>query len=153
MKNPIARQLSPAERAEEDARLARARVLGAVRNRRCTQCGAAACAPCSVRPPADCLLRWLRAYAEHRISRDDLIAAISGLVVVTVAELVPERFAGRPGNRLLTRALAAALLQVKPMSVTRWARNGQLSVVWTPGGHRRYSESEVRGFLRSGRAL
>jgi len=31
--------------------------------------------------------------------------------------------------------------------VTRWARGGKLSSIRTPGGHRRYSESEVRGLL------
>ena len=52
-----------------------------------------------------------------------------------------------PENRLLTPAKVAALLRVDPKTVTRWARGGKLSSIRTPGGHRRYSESEVRGFL------
>jgi excisionase family DNA binding protein len=41
------------------------------------------------------------------------------------------------------------MLRVDPKTVTRWARAGKLSSIRTPGGHRRYSESEVRGFLDS----
>jgi len=41
------------------------------------------------------------------------------------------------------------MLRVDPKTVTRWARGGKLSSIRTPGGHRRYSESEVRGFLNS----
>ena len=54
-----------------------------------------------------------------------------------------------PDHRLLTPAEVAALLRVDPKTVTRWARTGKLSSIRTPGGHRRYSESEVRGFLNS----
>ncbi|HEX9514713.1 MAG TPA: BldC family transcriptional regulator [Streptosporangiaceae bacterium] len=54
-----------------------------------------------------------------------------------------------PDNRLLTPAEVAAMLRVDPKTVTRWARAGKLSSIRTPGGHRRYSESEVRGFLNS----
>jgi len=39
------------------------------------------------------------------------------------------------------------MLRVDPKTVTRWARGGKLSSIRTPGGHRRYSENEVRGFL------
>ena len=53
----------------------------------------------------------------------------------------------KPENRLLTPAEVAALLRVDPKTVTRWARGGKLSSIRTTGGHRRYSESEVRGFL------
>jgi excisionase family DNA binding protein len=53
----------------------------------------------------------------------------------------------KPENRLLTPAEVAAMLRVDPKTVTRWARGGKLSSIRTPGGHRRYSESEVRGFL------
>ena len=88
-----ARTLTPAERTGELRRLAKCRVLGAVRWRACPQCGAGACAPCSVQPPADCLARWLAAYAAGKITRDDLIAVISGLVVIAAAQLVEERAA------------------------------------------------------------
>ncbi len=53
----------------------------------------------------------------------------------------------KPDNRLLTPAEVAAMLRVDPKTVTRWARGGKLSSIRTPGGHRRYSEREVRGFL------
>lgn len=50
---------------------------------------------------------------------------------------------------LLTPAEVAQLLRVDPKTVTRWARAGKLSSIRTPGGHRRYSETEVRSFLTS----
>jgi excisionase family DNA binding protein len=52
-----------------------------------------------------------------------------------------------PANRLLTPAEVAVMLRVDPKTVTRWARAGKLDSIRTPGGHRRYSESEVRSFL------
>jgi hypothetical protein len=39
------------------------------------------------------------------------------------------------------------MLRVDPKTVMRWARGGKLSSIRGPGGHRRYSEREVRGFL------
>jgi len=48
---------------------------------------------------------------------------------------------------LLTRAEVAALFGVDAQTVTRWARNGRLTAVRTPGGHRRFSEREVRDLL------
>ena len=59
----------------------------------------------------------------------------------------------KPDNRLLTPAEVAAMLRVDPKTVTRWARCGKLSSIRTPGGHRRYSESEIRGFLNSWQGL
>ncbi|MDQ2874690.1 MAG: BldC family transcriptional regulator [Actinomycetota bacterium] len=53
----------------------------------------------------------------------------------------------KPENRLLTPAEVAALLRVDPKTVTRWARAGKLASLRTPGGHRRYSENEVRSYL------
>jgi hypothetical protein len=86
-----ARVLTPAERADEAARMARARVIGGVRRKRCPQCRAGAYGLCSVKPPGDCLARWLAAYAAGRITRADLIGAISGLVVISATQLVQER--------------------------------------------------------------
>jgi excisionase family DNA binding protein len=48
---------------------------------------------------------------------------------------------------LLTPAEVAALFRVDPKTVTRWARAGKLTSLRTLGGHRRYSESEVRNLL------
>jgi excisionase family DNA binding protein len=53
----------------------------------------------------------------------------------------------KPDTRLLTPAEVAAMLRVDPKTVTRWARGGKLSSIRTPGGHRRYSEAEVRALL------
>jgi len=55
----------------------------------------------------------------------------------------------KPDDRLLTPAEVAAILRVDPKTVTRWARGGKLSSIRTPGGHRRYSESEVKGLLKN----
>jgi excisionase family DNA binding protein len=63
------------------------------------------------------------------------------------------RTQNKPENRLLTPAEVAAMLRVDPKTVTRWARDGKLSSIRTPGGHRRYSESEVRGLLNGWQQL
>jgi excisionase family DNA binding protein len=52
-------------------------------------------------------------------------------------------------ERLLTPAEVAALFRVDPKTVTRWARDGRLTVVRTLGGHRRYRETEVLALLRA----
>lgn len=51
------------------------------------------------------------------------------------------------GERLLTPAEVAALFRVDPKTVTRWAAAKKISSIRTPGGHRRYRESEVRALL------
>lgn len=48
---------------------------------------------------------------------------------------------------LLTPGEVAALFKVGPKSVTRWAKAGKLSCLFTPGGHRRFRESEVLALL------
>lgn len=53
------------------------------------------------------------------------------------------------GDRLLTRPEVAALFRVSPKTVTRWAIDGALTTVRTPGGHRRYLESEVLARLQA----
>jgi len=53
----------------------------------------------------------------------------------------------RKPDSLLTPAEVAALFRVDPKTVTRWARAGKLSAVRTLGGHRRFSEREVRALL------
>jgi excisionase family DNA binding protein len=50
-------------------------------------------------------------------------------------------------DRLLTPGEVAALFRVDPKTVTRWAASGRISSIRTPGGHRRYRESEVRAML------
>ena len=54
-------------------------------------------------------------------------------------------------RKLLTPGEVARAFKIHPKSVTRWAIQGRLSYVRTPGGHRRYFEDEVRGLLNDGR--
>lgn len=53
-------------------------------------------------------------------------------------------------GRLLTPGEVAALFRVDPKTVTRWAAAGRISSIRTPGGHRRFRESEVRALLAGG---
>lgn len=46
-------------------------------------------------------------------------------------------------ERLLTPGEVAAMFRVDPKTVTRWASAGRLGSIRTPGGHRRFRESEV----------
>ena len=57
------------------------------------------------------------------------------------------RTASQAPGALLTPSEVAAMFRVDPKTVTRWAKAGKLSAVRTLGGHRRYSEAEVRGLL------
>lgn len=50
-------------------------------------------------------------------------------------------------ERLLTPGEVAALFRVDPKTVTRWASAGRIGSIRTPGGHRRFRESEVRSLL------
>lgn len=50
-------------------------------------------------------------------------------------------------ERLLTPGEVASLFRVDPKTVTRWAAAGRISSIRTPGGHRRFRESEVRALL------
>ncbi|MEP6462570.1 MAG: BldC family transcriptional regulator [Frankiaceae bacterium] len=50
-------------------------------------------------------------------------------------------------ERLLTPGEVATLFRVDPKTVTRWAAAGRISSIRTPGGHRRFRESEVRALL------
>lgn len=54
---------------------------------------------------------------------------------------------------LLTPSEVAALFRVDPKTVTRWAKAGKLSSIRTLGGHRRYSETEVRELLARGSGI
>ncbi len=52
-------------------------------------------------------------------------------------------------ERLLTPGEVAALFRVDPKTVTRWASAGRIGSIRTPGGHRRFRETEVRALLAS----
>jgi excisionase family DNA binding protein len=51
------------------------------------------------------------------------------------------------GERLLTPGEVATLFRVDPKTVTRWATAGRIGSIRTPGGHRRFRESEVKTLL------
>ena len=51
---------------------------------------------------------------------------------------------------LLTPSQVAAMLTVAPKTVTGWANAGLVSSTRTPGGHRRYRQSEIVGLLATG---
>ena len=58
----------------------------------------------------------------------------------------------RPAPRVATflrSAEVAAILQVSPKTVARWARQGLLPCQRTLGGHRRYPEPAIREFAAS----
>ena len=50
-------------------------------------------------------------------------------------------------ERLLSPGEVALLFRVDPKTVTRWASAGRIGSIRTPGGHRRFRESEVRDLL------
>ena len=50
-------------------------------------------------------------------------------------------------ERLMTPGEVAAMFRVDPKTVTRWASAGRIGSIRTPGGHRRFRESEVRTLL------
>ena len=52
-------------------------------------------------------------------------------------------------EHLLTPGEVASLFRVDPKTVTRWASAGRIGSIRTPGGHRRFRESEVRRMLAS----
>jgi excisionase family DNA binding protein len=68
--------------------------------------------------------------------------------------MADDRFSGAQGassggrDRLLTPGEVATLFRVDPKTVTRWASAGRIGSIRTPGGHRRFRESEVRALLR-----
>lgn len=49
---------------------------------------------------------------------------------------------------LMTPGEVATVFRVDPKTVTRWAADGKIGSIRTPGGHRRYRESEVRAYLK-----
>lgn len=57
-----------------------------------------------------------------------------------------EQGSGR-ADRLLTPGEVAQMFRVDPKTVTRWAAAGRIGSIRTPGGHRRFRESEVTALL------
>ena len=59
------------------------------------------------------------------------------------------RIEAAPGpGKMLTPAQVAEIWGVDPKTVGRWARAGKLTSILTPGGHRRFSEADVRSLTR-----
>lgn len=52
-------------------------------------------------------------------------------------------------EKLLTPGEVAAMFRVDPKTVTRWAAAGRIGSTRTPGGHRRFRESEVMELLEA----
>jgi len=50
-------------------------------------------------------------------------------------------------ERLLTPHQVAVMFRVDPKTVTRWASSGRIGFIRTPGGHRRFRETEIRALL------
>lgn len=53
-------------------------------------------------------------------------------------------------DRLMTPGEVATLFRVDPKTVTRWAASDRITSIKTPGGHRRFRESEIRRLLAEG---
>ena len=49
---------------------------------------------------------------------------------------------------LLTPAEVATALRVDPKTVTRWAKAGKVTCIFTVGHHRRYFRAEIEALLR-----
>lgn len=55
--------------------------------------------------------------------------------------------AAESNEKLLTPGEVALMFRVDPKTVTRWASAGRIGSIRTPGGHRRFRESEVTSLL------
>jgi excisionase family DNA binding protein len=66
--------------------------------------------------------------------------------VLTEIHVNRDRMPGET-EALMTPAEVAGAFRVDPKTVTRWAKAGRLTAIRTPGGHRRYRESEIRALL------
>ncbi|MEV4093181.1 BldC family transcriptional regulator [Streptosporangium saharense] len=53
-------------------------------------------------------------------------------------------------ERLLTPGEVAHIFGVDPKTVNRWSLTGKISSLKTPGGQRRYRESDIRALLNGG---
>ncbi len=53
----------------------------------------------------------------------------------------------------LTLSQAAKMLNVHPTTLRRWADNGEIPFMLTPGGHRRFSSSDMQRFATDRRRL
>lgn len=65
--------------------------------------------------------------------------------------MTPKRTSPAANDReeLLTPAEVADLFKVDPKTVGRWATDGKVSSIKTPGGHRRFRKAEILALLQS----
>lgn len=54
-------------------------------------------------------------------------------------------------GRVMTPAEVARFFRVDPKTVARWAQAGRLASFRTPGGHRRFKESDVLAAMENAR--
>lgn len=50
-------------------------------------------------------------------------------------------------EKFYTPGEVAKMFRVDPKTVTRWAASGRIASVRTPGGHRRFRESDIQKLL------
>ena len=53
-------------------------------------------------------------------------------------------------EKFMTPGEVATLFRVDPKTVTRWAAAGRITSIKTPGGHRRFRETEIRALMARG---
>ncbi len=54
----------------------------------------------------------------------------------------------QPGETWLSLTQAANQFNVHPTTLRRWANNGQIPYILTPGGHRRFALSDIETFFK-----
>jgi excisionase family DNA binding protein len=86
------------------------------------------------------LLSCARTLAPFRARQSIGSAARKGCAVAAQ----PRGKAAPEPPRYLRAAEVAAILQVSPKTVSRWATEGKLPFLKTLGGHRRYPAAEIR---------
>lgn len=67
------------------------------------------------------------------------------------ARMDDEAAGDRDTRRWLTIEAACKLLGVDQSTLRRWSDAGRINVFVTPGGHRRYAESDIRALIESAR--
>lgn len=67
--------------------------------------------------------------------------------------MAPDRAAQPPDRPWLTISEAADYLGVHPTTLRRWADNGEIPVLLTPGGHRRFALEDLQRFAEDRRRL
>lgn len=53
-------------------------------------------------------------------------------------------------ERMLLPGEVARMFGVQAPTLARWAKADKIRFIWTPGGHRRYRESDVSALLARG---